>query len=150
MPQKAVSADIISNFSCWNIFPKNSKNKDISSLGILRNWLPHKFKSLKILGPLSNFSDTAETESEMSSWDQAYRGGKLGLVWRNRKKISQIIKGYLYLPFFLCYVMAQLPCPLSSRHTATSATGPVAGVLDEPYSQLTPLSGVAVHTRQST
>ncbi len=27
---------------------------------------------------------------------------------------------------------------------------PVAGVLDEPYSQLTPLSGVAVQARQST
>jgi hypothetical protein len=34
---------------------------------------------------------TAETESEdaeMSSWNQASRGEKLGLVWRNRKKIS--------------------------------------------------------------
>jgi hypothetical protein len=25
---------------------------------------------------------------------------KPGLVWRNRKKISQIIKDYFYLPFF--------------------------------------------------
>jgi hypothetical protein len=44
--------------------------------------------------------DTAETETEVaekSSWDQAKRGGKLGLVWRNRKKISQIFKDYLYL-----------------------------------------------------
>jgi hypothetical protein len=37
----------------------------------------------------------------MSSWDQANRGEKLGLVWRNRKEISQTIKVYLYLPFFL-------------------------------------------------
>ncbi len=29
---------------------------------------------------------------------------KLGLVWRNRKKISQIINAYLYLPFFLLIV----------------------------------------------
>jgi hypothetical protein len=26
---------------------------------------------------------------------------KNGLVWRNRKKISQIINAYLYLPFYL-------------------------------------------------
>jgi hypothetical protein len=60
--------------------------------------LPHKFRGLKIK------KDTAETESEvaeMSSWDQANRGEKLGLVWRNRKKISQIINDYFYLPFFL-------------------------------------------------
>ncbi len=33
--------------------------------------------------------DTAETETEVaekSSWDQANRGEKLGLVWRNRNK----------------------------------------------------------------
>jgi hypothetical protein len=29
---------------------------------------------------------------------------KLGLVWRNRKKISQIINAYLYLPFFLLII----------------------------------------------
>jgi hypothetical protein len=37
----------------------------------------------------------------MSSWDHANRGEKLGLVWRNIKKISQIINDYLYLLFFL-------------------------------------------------
>jgi hypothetical protein len=45
-------------------------------------------------------SDTAETESEiaeMSSWDQANRWEKLGLVWRNRKKMSRIINDYLYI-----------------------------------------------------
>jgi hypothetical protein len=41
----------------------------------------------------------------MSSWDQANRGEKLSLVWRNRKKISQIIKDYLYLPFFLLIIL---------------------------------------------
>jgi hypothetical protein len=35
----------------------------------------------------------------------ANRGGKLGLVWRNRKKISQIINAYLCLPFFLLIVL---------------------------------------------
>jgi hypothetical protein len=32
----------------------------------------------------------------MSSCDQANRGEKLALVWRNRKKTSQIINDYLY------------------------------------------------------
>ncbi len=52
--------------------------------------------------------DTSETETEgaeKSSWDQANRGEKLGLVWRNRKKISQIINDYLYLPFFLLIIL---------------------------------------------
>jgi hypothetical protein len=30
-------------------------------------------------------------------------GEKLGLDWRNRKKISPIINDYLYLPFFLLF-----------------------------------------------
>jgi hypothetical protein len=40
-----------------------------------------------------------------SSWDQANRRQKLGLVWRIRKKISQIIKDYFYLPFFLLIIL---------------------------------------------
>jgi hypothetical protein len=47
--------------------------------------------------------ETAEIETgmaEKSSWDQANRRQKHGLVWVNRKKISQIIKDYFYLPFF--------------------------------------------------
>ncbi len=40
----------------------------------------------------------------MSSWDLANRGGKLGLVWINRKKISQIINDN-YLPFFLLIIL---------------------------------------------
>jgi hypothetical protein len=43
--------------------------------------------------------------AEMSSRDQANRRQKLGLVWRNRKKISQIIKDYFYLPFFLLIIL---------------------------------------------
>ncbi len=30
---------------------------------------------------------------------------KLGFVWRNRKKISQIINDYLYLPFFILIIL---------------------------------------------
>jgi hypothetical protein len=36
---------------------------------------------------------------------QANRRQKLGLVWRNRTKISQIIKDYFYLPFFLLIIL---------------------------------------------
>jgi hypothetical protein len=45
----------------------------------------------------------------MSSWDQVKRGEKLGLVWRNRKKIHQIIKDHLYLPFFLLIILLPYP-----------------------------------------
>jgi hypothetical protein len=50
----------------------------------------------------------AEVETGMaenSSWDQANRRQKLGLVWRNRKKISQIIKDYFYLLFFFLIIL---------------------------------------------
>ncbi len=43
--------------------------------------------------------------AEKSSWDQAHRRQKHGLVGRNRKKISQIIKDYFYLPFFLIIIL---------------------------------------------
>jgi hypothetical protein len=43
--------------------------------------------------------------AEKSSWDQANRRQKLGLVWRIRKKISQIIKDYFCLPFFLLIIL---------------------------------------------
>ncbi len=46
---------------------------------------------------------------EKSSWDQANRRQKLGLVWRIRKKISQIIKDYFYLPFFLLIILWCVP-----------------------------------------
>jgi hypothetical protein len=52
--------------------------------------------------------DTTEAESkiaEMSSWDQANRWENLGLVWRNRKKIIQIINDYLCLPFFRLIIL---------------------------------------------
>jgi hypothetical protein len=55
--------------------------------------------------------DTADIETGMAKkvqhWDQANRQQKLGLVWRNRKKISQIISAYLYLPFFLLIILCR-------------------------------------------
>jgi hypothetical protein len=57
---------------------------------------------------LGTFKETADFETgmaEKSNWDQANIRQKLGLVWRNRKKISQIIKDYFYLPFFLLIIL---------------------------------------------
>jgi hypothetical protein len=53
--------------------------------------------------------ETGEIERGMA--EKAHVGSgehtaqKLGLVWRNRKKISQIIKDYFYLPFFLLIIL---------------------------------------------
>ncbi len=52
--------------------------------------------------------ETVEIEigmAEKSSLDQANILQKLGLVWRNRKKSSQIIKAYFYLPFLLLVIL---------------------------------------------
>ncbi len=62
--------------------------------------------------------------AEKSSWDQANRRQKLGLVWRIRKKISQIIKDYFYLPFFLLIILWR---PLSSKKFSPLAVWPNCG-----------------------
>ncbi len=52
--------------------------------------------------------ETAENETRMaekSRWYQANRRQKTCIVWRNIKKISLIIKDYLYLPFFLLIIL---------------------------------------------
>jgi hypothetical protein len=52
--------------------------------------------------------EAAENETGMadkSRLDQANRRQKPGLVWRKGKKISQIIKDYFYLPFFLLIIL---------------------------------------------
>jgi hypothetical protein len=52
--------------------------------------------------------ETAESETgmaEKSRWDQTNSRQNPGLVWRNRKKISQITKDYFYLLFFLLIIL---------------------------------------------
>jgi hypothetical protein len=44
---------------------------------------------------------------------------KNGLVWRNRKKISQIIKDYFYLPFFLLIILWLLRTKVKSYYERT-------------------------------
>ncbi len=53
--------------------------------------------------------DTAEIETgmaEKSSPGTRQQSAKT-LVWRNRKKISQIINAYLYSPFFLLIILCK-------------------------------------------
>jgi hypothetical protein len=64
--------------------------------------------TLKYIYKLLSFLQIAEIETgmaEKSRWDQANGRQKHGLVWRNRKKINQIIKDYFYLPFFLLIIL---------------------------------------------
>jgi hypothetical protein len=59
--------------------------------------------------------------AEKSSWDQANRRQKLGLVWRNRKKISQIIKDLLLLTVLpLNYFMTS--CKMKMLYTVQAST----------------------------
>jgi hypothetical protein len=101
MSQQVVSADIIPNSAVGILSPKTEGTKT-KTARVLIKCLACKFRSsyfahlatLKSNNSLkvNSLKDTAETESEVaekSSWDQANRGGKLGLAWRNRKKISQ-------------------------------------------------------------
>jgi hypothetical protein len=50
-------------------------------------------------------------------------GKKLGLFWRNRKKISQIINVYLYFPFFLLIIL----CPHPLKRQPILASSPYIG-----------------------
>ncbi len=67
--------------------------------------------------------------AEKSSWDQENRRQKLSLVWRNRKKISQIIKDYFYFPFFLliilCFVYSVV---CGQHHRGEKGRGEIGGV----------------------
>ncbi len=72
-------------------------------LNSLQSFLLFTFCQVCLFG-----KETAEIETgmaEKSSWYQANIRQKLGLVWRNRKKISQISKDYFYLPFFLLIIL---------------------------------------------
>jgi hypothetical protein len=71
-----------------------------------------KSKSIRVDNLLQENEDIENIETGMakkSRWDQANRRKKLGLVWRNRKKISQIIKDYFYFPFFLLIILCLQP-----------------------------------------
>ncbi len=63
------------------------------------------FTFCQVCLPVKETAEIKTGMAEKSSWDTRE---KLGLFWINRKKISQIIKDYLYLPFFLLIFYALL------------------------------------------
>ncbi len=77
-------------------FSQKRMNKGISSQGILISWLPHKFRSLNILGPLSNFkiqqwlswysSDTHRDWIQSSRNVQLGPGKQRGKTWFGLEK----------------------------------------------------------------
>jgi hypothetical protein len=63
-----------------------------------------------ILRSLYPVKETPEIETGMAekyNWDHTNIWQKLGVVWRNRKKINQIIKDYFYLTFFLLIILCK-------------------------------------------
>ena len=63
------------------------------------------FKFCQVSLLVKKIAEIETRMAEKSSWEQANIGQKLDLVWRNRKKISQIIKDYLHLPFLLLIIL---------------------------------------------
>jgi hypothetical protein len=115
--QQDVSADIIQISAIGNFSPtiEETKTKAGRCLFFLMSF-PFMYILNSLQPALTVYiyqvcllvKETAEIETgvaEKSSSDQANRRQKLGLVWRNRKKISQIIKDYFYLPFFLLIIL---------------------------------------------
>ncbi len=91
-------------------FPQKQKEKRHKQL----SWLPHKIRSLKILVHPVTLIVRLITFRHRRDWIRNSRNvqlgpgqqrRKLGLVWRNRKKISQIINDFFCLPFFLFIIL---------------------------------------------
>ncbi len=107
-----------SKFSCWKLLTQKTEGTKTKAARCLIFWCFFRSCTFWILCNLLLLftfcqvclpvKETAEIDTglaEKSSWDQANIRQKLGLVWRNRKKSSQIIKDYFYLPFFLLIIL---------------------------------------------
>ncbi len=113
-----------SKFSFWKQKEQRQKQLEVSFFWCLFHSCTFRILcSLLFLFTFCQFclpaKETAEIETgiaEQSSWHQANIRQKLGLVWRNRKKISQIIKDNFYLPFFLLIILSVWPCFFSENH----------------------------------
>jgi hypothetical protein len=58
------------------------------------------------MGESTGWEETGTAEMWQCPAGTSQTDGKnWGLVWRNRKKISQIIKDYFHLPFFLLIIL---------------------------------------------
>jgi hypothetical protein len=71
--------------------------------------MPGLHERLQIRAPVKPLLSLYGTEWRERGYglskDQANIRQKLGLVWVNRKKMSQIIKDYFYIPFFLLVIL---------------------------------------------
>ncbi len=63
------------------------------------------FTFCQVCLPVKETAEIGTVITEKSIWDQANIRQKIGLVWRNRKEISQIIKDYVFLLFFLWFIL---------------------------------------------
>ncbi len=80
-----------------------------------------------------------------STWDQANRRQKLDLVWRIRKKISQIIKDYFYLPFFLFIILCSGP---SLRQWTITSTLALTATTVSPNFDREPQLGLGISNKK--
>jgi hypothetical protein len=65
-----------------------------------------KYKIYKLMAFLKTLKKLKQEWQKSPALGPGKQTEKLGLVWRNRKKISQIINAYLYLPFFILIIYA--------------------------------------------
>ncbi len=87
-------------FSQWAVYSQHSGSHTVLYKWV---WKHVHCTEYTYMGESTGWEETGT--AEMSSWYQANRRQNWGLVWRNRKKISQIIKDYFHLPFFLLIIL---------------------------------------------
>jgi hypothetical protein len=63
------------------------------------------YKVYKWMAFLKTLQRLKQEWQKSPALDKVNRWQKFGLVWRNRKKTSQIINAYLYLHFFLLIIL---------------------------------------------
>jgi hypothetical protein len=108
MSQQAVPADTIRNSAVGIFPPKNGRNKRQRQLGA-HKLVTMQFRSLCFAHLATLKSSNSKRQRRIRSSRKVQLGpdkqrAKTWIVWRNRKKISQIIN-YLYLPFFLLIIL---------------------------------------------
>jgi hypothetical protein len=88
-------------------FSLNRRNNDYVNTGIFQAQQFNLYfcqVHLLVVSLVSIMTHPPWPHTECTHW-AGKQTQKLGLVWRNRKKISQIINDYLCLPFFLLIIL---------------------------------------------
>jgi hypothetical protein len=94
MSPKAVSADTIPNSAVGIFSPKTGGTKTKAARVLMRTLKSNNI--VKLITFLRTPQRLNPYRKVQLGWDQANRGQKLGMVWRNRKKMSQIITDYTF------------------------------------------------------